>query len=67
LRAQGRQQGKNIYRGSAIIGWTVSHTSAHFFRMLTEGLAFEAREKIEGLEEDFGQRIDEVRICGNLK
>ena len=48
----------------AVIGWRGTHTAAHFYRSLLEGVAFELREQLEGLEEATNTRIEVLRVMG---
>jgi len=56
--------GGDIYQRGAILGWSISHTSGHFYRMLLEGIAYNLRVHMENMEKALGQRIEEIRVCG---
>jgi xylulokinase len=47
-----------------MIGWHGGHTRAHAYRSLLEGVAFELRLHLEGLEAVSGQRITQLRVMG---
>jgi len=46
------------------IGWHGGHTRAHLYRSLLEGVAFELRLHLDGLEAATGRRIGELRAMG---
>jgi xylulokinase len=46
------------------LGWQGCHTRAHFYRSLLEGIAFELRMQLDGLERARGQRVDVIRAMG---
>src|ERR1700712_22978 len=46
------------------LGWQGCHTRAHFYRSLLEGIAFELRMQLDGLEQASGQRVDVIRAMG---
>lgn len=46
------------------LGWRGCHTRAHFYRSLLEGIAFELRLQLEGLEEARGERVQVIRAMG---
>jgi len=48
----------------AMIGWTGAHTRAHAYRSLLEGVAFELRLHLDGLETATGVRVHSVRAMG---
>ena len=48
----------------AIIGWRSAHTPAHMYRSLLEGVAFELRNQLDGLERATGQRLISLRGMG---
>lgn len=48
----------------ATIGWRPEHGRAHFYRSLLEGISFELRLQLDGLETATGQRIDLLRSTG---
>jgi sugar (pentulose or hexulose) kinase len=48
----------------AMIGWHGAHTRAHAYRSVLEGIAYELRLHLEGLEHATGQRIDVLRAMG---
>jgi xylulokinase len=46
------------------LGWQGCHTRAHFYRSLLEGIAFEFRMQLDGLEQARGERVDVLRAMG---
>lgn len=46
------------------MGWRGCHTRAHFYRSLLEGIAFELRSQLDGLEQARGARVDVLRAMG---
>ena len=48
----------------AMVGWHGGHTRAHAYRSLLEGVAFELRLHLDGLETVSGQRITQLRVMG---
>lgn len=46
------------------LGWHGGHTRAHLYRSLLEGVAFELRLHLEGLETVTGTRVEELRAMG---
>ena len=48
----------------AMIGWSGAHTRAHAYRSLMEGVAFELRLHLDGLEAAAGVRVDSLRAMG---
>jgi xylulokinase len=46
------------------LGWQGCHTRAHFYRSLLEGIAFELRSQLDGLEQARGQRVEVIRAMG---
>ncbi|WP_406165961.1 FGGY family carbohydrate kinase [Streptomyces canus] len=46
------------------VGWRGSHTRAHFYRSLLEGIAFELRLQLEGLEQARGEGVEVIRAMG---
>lgn len=46
------------------VGWSGAHTRAHFYRSLLEGIAFELRLQLDGLEEARGERVQVIRAMG---
>lgn len=46
------------------MGWRGCHTRAHFYRSLLEGIAFELRLQLDGLEQARGARVDVLRAMG---
>ena len=48
----------------AIIGWNDTHTRAHFYRAILEGLAYALREGKERCEARSGVPVTELRIVG---
>lgn len=47
-----------------MLGWQGCHTRAHFYRSLLEGIAFELRSQLDGLERARGQRVQVLRAMG---
>jgi xylulokinase len=45
-------------------GWQGCHTRAHFYRSILEGIAFELRLQLDGLEAARGARVDVLRAMG---
>jgi len=50
-------------KGSAI-GWMGGHKMAHFYRAIIEGIAYDMRLNLDGLEEATGIEIDDIRVFG---
>ncbi|WP_226344302.1 xylulokinase [Agilicoccus flavus] len=48
----------------AVVGWRGSHTKAHTYRSLLEGVAFELRAQLDGLQEQTGTPIDALHTMG---
>jgi xylulokinase len=48
----------------AVLGWRGWHTKAHFYRSVLEGITFELRMQLEGLEAATEVSIDVIRIMG---
>lgn len=46
------------------LGWQGCHTRAHFYRSLLEGIAFELRMQLDGLEAARGERVEVLRAMG---
>jgi xylulokinase len=46
------------------IGWRGSHTAAHFYRSLLEGIAYELRLQMDGLERARGEQVQVIRAMG---
>lgn len=46
------------------IGWTGAHRKEHFYRAIMEGIAYEHRLGIEGIERATGQHIGEFILMG---
>jgi xylulokinase len=46
------------------LGWTGSHTRAHLYRSLLEGVGFELRLHLAGLEAATGTRVELLRAMG---
>ncbi|MGY1692072.1 xylulokinase [Geodermatophilus sp. SYSU D01105] len=46
------------------IGWRSGHGRAHFYRSLLEGIAYELRLQLDGLEEARGERVEVIRAMG---
>ncbi len=46
------------------IGWNGGHGPAHVYRAVLEGIAFEQRLHLEGVERASGQQIDELVVMG---
>ena len=46
------------------LGWQGCHTRAHFYRSLLEGIAFELRLQLDGLETARGERVEVIRAMG---
>ncbi len=53
----------NLQARGAFVGFTLSHTRAHFVRALLEGVAFMLRRNLETIERT-GIKIDEIRSTG---
>ncbi len=47
-----------------VLGWSGAHTRAHVYRSLLEGVAFELRLHLDGLEAATGTRVDSIRAMG---
>jgi xylulokinase len=50
-------------RGS-IIGWTAGHTKLHLYRAIIEGMAYDTRLNLEGIEQALQRSIEDVRVLG---
>jgi xylulokinase len=48
----------------ATVGWHGGHTRAHLYRSILEGIGFELRLHLDGLEAATGQRISVLRAMG---
>lgn len=48
----------------ATVGWHAGHTAAHFYRSLLEGVAYESRLQLDGLEQVTGQPIRALHAVG---
>ncbi|RZS62397.1 xylulokinase [Xylanimonas ulmi] len=48
----------------AVVGWHGRHTTAHLYRAVLEGVAFELRLQLDLLERDTGARVGELRAVG---
>ena len=48
----------------AIVGFNVTHTRAHIYRAILEGLAYALREGKERTEKRAGIHIDQIRVAG---
>jgi xylulokinase len=46
------------------VGWRGCHTRAHFYRSLLEGIAYELRSQLDGLERARGERVQVIRAMG---
>lgn len=46
------------------VGWTGAHRKEHFYRAIMEGIAYEHRLGIEGIERATGQHIGEFILMG---
>ncbi len=46
------------------VGWTGAHRREHFYRSILEGIAFEHRLAMEGVEKATNQSIDEYIVMG---
>jgi xylulokinase len=47
-----------------VVGWRGKHTSAHFFRAILEGIAYEQRLNTQGVELALGQSIARFVVVG---
>lgn len=47
-----------------IMGFTLAHTKAHIYRAMLEGMAYEAREGLEAIEEISGAQVAEIPVSG---
>jgi sugar (pentulose or hexulose) kinase len=47
-----------------VVGWHQGHRPQHLFRAITEGIAYEFRLAMEGIQAATGERIDEYVILG---
>jgi len=47
-----------------VIGWSGDTTSAHFYRCIMEGIAFEQRFLYEGIEKSLNKKIKEIVLLG---
>lgn len=52
------------HASGAVLGWRGSHTRAHVYRSLLEGIAQELRLQLDGLAEATGTRVDVLRAMG---
>ncbi|MCW2810806.1 MAG: pentulose/hexulose kinase [Friedmanniella sp.] len=52
------------YASGVMLGWRGSHTRAHAYRSLLEGIAQEVRLQLDGLEEANGVRVSTIRAMG---
>ncbi|MCQ2792657.1 MAG: FGGY-family carbohydrate kinase, partial [Bacilli bacterium] len=48
----------------AVIGFTDTHTSAHFYRAIIEGVGYALREGMEYFQHKNGHRVEEIMISG---
>ncbi|MGN7253374.1 MULTISPECIES: xylulokinase [unclassified Arthrobacter] len=48
----------------AVIGWTGTHTKAHFYRAILEGVAFEVKLQVEGLSRAVADKPTELLVTG---
>ncbi len=48
----------------ATLGWRACHTRAHFYRSVLEGIAFELRLQLDGLEDATGRPVQVLRAVG---
>ncbi|MBL8340600.1 MAG: FGGY-family carbohydrate kinase [Rubrivivax sp.] len=48
----------------AVIGFNETHTRAHLYRAIVEGLAYGLREGLERIERRSGQRVAVLRVAG---
>jgi xylulokinase len=46
------------------LGWRGCHTRAHFYRSILEGIAFELRQQLDGLEDARGESVEVIRAMG---
>jgi sugar (pentulose or hexulose) kinase len=47
-----------------VVGWHTGHTPEHLFRAIEEGISFEFRQAMNGIEAATGERIEEYVILG---
>jgi sugar (pentulose or hexulose) kinase len=47
-----------------VVGWHTGHTREHLFRAIEEGISFEFRQAMEGIQAATGERIGEYVILG---
>jgi xylulokinase len=47
-----------------VVGWNGRHTPAHLYRAILEGIAFELRLQIEGVERSLGETIHQLMVMG---
>ena len=52
------------HASGAVLGWRGSHTRAHVYRSLLEGIAQELRLQLDGLEAATGTRVEVIRAMG---
>ena len=52
------------YARGVVLGWSGSHTRTHLYRSLLEGVAFELRLHLDGLEAATGRRVERIRAMG---
>ncbi len=52
------------YASGVMLGWRGTHTRAHAYRSLLEGIAQEVRLQLDGLEEATGVRVGTIRAMG---
>lgn len=57
---------KDPYSKGTIYGLTLSHTRAHIYRSLLEGIAYGTRSVLESIEEGGATEISEIRGCGGV-
>jgi xylulokinase len=54
----------DAHASGAVLGWRGSHTRAHVYRSLLEGIAQELRLQLDGLAAATGARVDVLRAMG---
>ncbi len=47
-----------------VVGWRSHHTPAHLYRAILEGIAFEVRLQLEGVEQALGQPVERLAVMG---
>lgn len=57
---------KDPYSKGAIYGLTLSHTRAHIYRSLLEGVAYGTRSVLESIEDGGATVISQIRGCGGV-